>query len=246
MNPNLGHPPPDDRPPLEAYLLGTLTLAELLALQARLAYEVSGDANAAVILCDLPAGITIGRHGSRAHLRWPAHEYETRGWPICWVGRGGGCLLHLPGQVVCYPVLPLSRLGLTPGEYTQQLTATVADVIQEFGLHPQTHPERPGVWVAGRQIAQIGIAIRNWVTTFGVVINVNPDLALFRAVCCEGDTAPMTSLLREAAHPVRLPAVRQRFVERLAERFHFGRVSVFHHHPSLTPNIGSHAIAFRH
>jgi lipoate-protein ligase B len=154
--------------------------------------------------------------------------------------------LHLTGQVLCYPSLPLNRLGLTPGDYTRQLNAAVAEVVQEFGTHPQTDPERPGVWVAGRQIAQIGVAVRNWVTAFGVVVNVNPDLELFRAICCEGEPARMTSLLREATHPVRLSAVRQRLVERIAERIGFGRVSVFHHHPCLTPNTGSHAIAFRH
>ena len=51
--------------PLAAYLLGGLGFDALLALQRRLVYDIAGDRDsAALILCDHPTGITIGREGS--------------------------------------------------------------------------------------------------------------------------------------------------------------------------------------
>ena len=55
--------------PLQVYLLGTVDFDALLRLQRRLHYEISGDrGQAALILCEHPPLITVGRHGSRAHI----------------------------------------------------------------------------------------------------------------------------------------------------------------------------------
>lgn len=237
---------PDPKPlPLEAYLLGTVPFPDLLALEARLAYEAGGDGNPSVIVCELPAGVSIGREGSWSHLRWPVEEYAAREWPIRWVARGGGCLLHAPGQIVFHPIIPLERYGLSVNDYLQILTDTVTDVIASFGLEPQQDRSTHTIRVSDRRIAHIGIAVRNWVTMSGVVVNVAPDLELFRSLMVDGDPLPMTSLQRESPLRIRPQAVRQRLLDTFAERLRFSRVSVFHDHPCLTPNPGRHEIAHR-
>lgn len=232
--------------PLRAYLLGRLGWDDLFALQARLAYDVSGDpADGAVIVCDHPPGITVGREGSRAHLRRPPEEFAAKGWPVRWVGRGGGALLHLPGQVACYPVVPLGRLGLTPAGYVAALERLVVDLLRDYDTTGERDPDRPGVKVNGRRVAHVGVAVRGGVTAFGLVLNVNPDLEPFREVHCDGDPRPMTALQRESAVRVRVPAVRQRLAELVAARLGFGRVSPFHTHPGLTPRPSVHAVTTR-
>jgi lipoyl(octanoyl) transferase len=232
---------------VQAYLLGTLDLDAALSLQRRLSYEVAGDPDsAAVILCDHPTCITVGREGSSTHVRLSPEKLHARRWDVRWVARGGGVVLHAPGQVACYPVLPLDRLGLTPAAYVAGLCDVVAEMLGSFGVKADADPGPAAVRVNGRRVAHFGVAVRNWVTSFGFVLNVDPDLAQFRDVDCDGDPAPVTSLQRECPTRVRVPAVRQRLLDRLVARFGLGRLSVFHHHPTFLPRAPLHALPARH
>src|SRR5262249_37499690 len=134
-----------DRPPvsgvaaaaplLQADLLGAVGFRAALALQRRLVFEVSGEpGRAALVLCEPPPLITVGRQGSRAHILCEPDELRSRRWHVRWVNRGGGCLLHLPGQLAVYPVLPLRPLGLGVQGYLDRLQAAVADVLDDFGV----------------------------------------------------------------------------------------------------------------
>lgn len=241
---------PDDAPRLpavRAYLLGTLDLETAFALQRRLAYDVAGDpASAAVILCDHPAEITIGREGSRAHLRLTPAQLAARQWGVRWVARGGGAVLHVPGQVACYPILPLDRLRLTPAAYVAGLCDVVAELLAGLGVRATVDAGEPAVRVRGRRVAHVGVAVRNWVSTFGLILNVAPDLELFRDLDSDGDAAPVTSVQRECPTPVRAQAVRQRLLDLLARKFGFDRLSVFHNHPTILPRAPRHAHPARH
>lgn len=218
---------------LQAYLLGTLPVADAVALQRRLAYDVGGDpGTAAVVLCDHPPGVAVGRHGSRADVRLTDDELAARRWPVRWLAAGGGVMLHAPGQVACYPVLPLTALGLTPAAYVAELCRLVGGVVASFGVAPLVCPADVTVRLAGRRVCHVGVAVRNGISSGGVVLNVQPDLEPFRRVRCGGDPRPMTSLQRESPQRVRPAAVRQRLLEALETRF-AARLSVFHHHPSL-------------
>src|SRR5205809_360592 len=100
-------------PALQVYLLGAVDFEAALAWQRRLAFNVAGDrASACLVLCEHPPIITVGRQGSRGHLRFDQEELQLRGWRVRWVNRGGGCLLHVPGQLAVYPILALDQLGL--------------------------------------------------------------------------------------------------------------------------------------
>ena len=242
--------------PLSAYLLGTLELDEFLSLQRRLVYEVGGDrTTGSVILCEHPPGVTIGREGSRAHIRPNFEALEvrlrrsegqsvSRAHPLVrWVSRGGGAMLHLPEQVACYPILPLDLLGISASRYVEELQNIGVELLRRFDLAGTIDRERPGVSVNGRRVVHIGVAIRERITCFGFVVNVNPDLELFHQVSCDGDPLPMTSIRRESPSRIRVSGVRQQLLDLIAARFGFDRVSVFHNHPSTLPRSLRHAAA---
>jgi lipoyl(octanoyl) transferase len=232
--------------PLRAYLLGTLGHDPATALQRRLAYEAGErPPTAAVLICDHSPGITIGRAGSAGHVRLDADQLVARRWPVRWVARGGGVTLHVPGQVACYPVLPLGPLGRTPAGYVAELCQVVAEVVRGFGLTPEVGGDAATVRVNGRRVATVGVSVRNGVTTGGVVVNVSPDLKLFRDIACDADPVPMTSLQRESAARVRVQAVRQRLLEAVHARFRLGRLSVFHSHPSTGPTRHASVVSHR-
>lgn len=221
---------------LEAYLLGTVGFDALLAWQRRLVYDVSGDRSRGVLaLCEFPPMISIGREGTREHILCESNELRARGWPVQWVNRGGGALLHVPGQLQIAAVLALDALGLGLTAYLEMLHDILVAVAEECDAPARVLPGVSGVWSRGRLLAHVGVAVHDWVAYFGAAINIDPDLELFRKVRCDGAAEPMTSLARERCGPVRPALVRQRLVEAFADRFGFPRTAIFHQHPAVTP-----------
>jgi lipoyl(octanoyl) transferase len=245
--PSLPSVPVPDGLALQAYLLGTLDFETALRLQRRLVYEVSGDrSHARLILCEHAPLITMGRQGSFTHLLCEPAELHARRWQVRWVNRGGGCLLHVPGQLAIYPILPLDRLGLGLQDYLGRLQRVILDVLGDFMLGGETRPGKPGVWARDRLLAGVGVAVRDWVAYFGVYLNVNPALGAFRMVRSgEAGEGPMTSLERERHGPVRPALVRQRLLEHFAARFGFARTVLFSDHPSLSRKASPDALASR-
>jgi lipoyl(octanoyl) transferase len=189
---------------------------ELAAKFRRLVYDVSGDAEAAaILLCDHPPSITIGRHGSIADIR--LHADQLIRTDLHYVARGGGTVPHGPGQIGCYPVLPLAAWGITPGEYLARLLRTTARVCRSFDIDAECDSETACVMVDGRVIAAAGVAVRSGVSTYGIVLNATPDLEDFAAV--RFGAKAMTSLNRESIMRVRLADVRRRMLESLAGEF---------------------------
>ena len=235
-------------PALHVYMMGAVEFDAALAFQRRLAYEIAGDRRrAALILCEHNAPlITVGRHGSRAHILCEPAELRARQWQVRWVNRGGGCLLHLPGQLAVYPVLALEQFGLGLQGYLERLQQAIVDVLGEFGVLGETRSCQAGVWAGTRMIAGVGVAVRAWVTYYGAYFNINPALDVFRLVRCGGAAdGPMTSLERERRGPLRPSLPRERLLEHFAARFGFGRLSFFSDHPTLHRKAPSDAFASR-
>ena len=232
-------------PALQAYLLGTVSFDAALALQRMLVYQTTGDRDlASLILCDHPPLITVGRHGSRSHILYEPEELQHRRWPVRWVNRGGGCVLHLPGQMAVYPVLALDRHSLGIEAYLDRLHQVVRAVLDDFSIRGTTQQDRPGVWVNGRLIASFGVAVRDWVAYFGIYFNVHSDLYPFRFIRSDPSSRePMTSLVRERHGPLRTSMIRERIVEHFAARFGFERTSLFFHHPALPRRAALDAVA---
>src|SRR5260370_23989127 len=91
MGPNPASPVTAADIALQVYLLGPVDFEAALALQRLLVYQVAGDRScAALLLCEHPPLITVGREGSRAHVLCEAEELRARRWPVRWVNRGGG------------------------------------------------------------------------------------------------------------------------------------------------------------
>ncbi len=230
---------------LQVYLLGSVEFEAALSLQRRLVYQVAGDRNtSAVILCEHPPLVTVGRQGSRTHLRCDPDDLWARRWPIRWVNRGGGCLLHLPGQLALYPILPLDHLGLGVQAYLNRLHQVVQGLLMDFDIGGESRTGQTGIWVGSRPIAAIGVAVRDWVTYHGIFFNLNPDLLPFRLVRWGGPhVEPMTSLERERHGRLRPSMAREGLVEHFAARFPFTRISLFTDHPSLSRKTSRDALA---
>lgn len=201
-----------------------LTPDELTHRQRRIGYDITETpGTAAVLIGEHPRGVTLGRAASRLHVKLPAEELHARDWPLTWVARGGGAMLHLPGQVTCYPILPLADYGLSPGEYVAALVELVADVVATFDQPAEPDYESVTVRVRGRRVAHFGIAVSGGVTRYGFVLNANTDLEPFRDIHTDGDPVPMTSLHRETTSRVTVSAARRKVLDALLRRFDLRR-----------------------
>lgn len=230
-------PPAADRAPaLQAHLLGVVDFDACLALQQRLVYETAGraDGQITLLLCEHPLAITIGRLGSRGHVRLARGELVSRRVEPRWVNRGGGCLVHAPGQLAVYPIVPLERHGLSVGDYLDRLQRGLAAALGDVCSPAMLQPGRYGVWGHTGQLAAVAVAVKNWVTYFGAYLNVAP--ALFPQRWVESDPrgrASMSSLAAERRQPVRMSGVREAVVRQLAAALNCDRYHLYSGHPLL-------------
>jgi lipoyl(octanoyl) transferase len=227
---------------LHVYALGCVDFDALLAFQRRLQYEISEErTHAALILCEHPSLISVGRRGSRSHIYVEADDLHLRGWPIRWVNRGGGCILHGPGQLALYPILPLDRLNLSIAQYLHRLNLAVSDLLGEFSLHADIATSEAGVRIGPRLVSALGVTVRDWITGYGAYLNVYPPLGHYADIVTDLEAGqPMTSLERERKGPVRPAHVRQRLIEHFQARFGFEHCAFFSDHPALPGLRESH------
>lgn len=114
------------------------------------------------------------------------------------VERGGRITWHGPGQLVAYPILKLTGKGRDLHALLRLLEDVLIDLLKGLDLRASRDPLGTGVFVEGRKIASIGIAVKSWTSYHGLALNVTTDLDVFRAIRpCGLDATLMTNLERE-------------------------------------------------
>lgn len=230
--------------PLEVFLLGTVEVDSIQALQRRLVYEFGEREGGALVLCEHPPTITVGRNGSRAHIRADDDELASWGVHVKWVNRGGGVVLHLPGQVAMYAVLPLAPLGLDVRSYVDGLERVLTGTLGEFDMTAEARSDFPGVYLGPERVGTIGIAVNRWIAYYGLTLNVGPFLAPFGLLeepGPNGRAMRYTSMEARRQRLVPIPRVKEALVRQFEEVFGLQRHVVFTDHPLLRSREPSHA-----
>ena len=70
----------------------------------------------------------------------PAHEGTSI--PVVRSERGGQATLHAPGQLICYPVVPVPDRDL--GKYVRNLEECLVILLRWHGIRAERRPGRPG------------------------------------------------------------------------------------------------------
>jgi lipoyl(octanoyl) transferase len=233
---------PPAAPPLEIYLLGQVDFDDIQQLQRRLVYDL-GESEAgggALILCEHPPTISVGRSGSRAHILVDDEELRSRGIGVRWVNRGGGCVLHLPGQLVGYLALPLAASGLDVHRYLDRLHQVLIEVLREFDLEGANPPDRPGVFLGNARVASVGVAVNRWIAYHGFTLNVSTFLEPFEVL---GEPHRQASMESRRQRPAPMAKVREAVIRRVEEVFGLERHHLYTHHPLIRRKVNTHAYA---
>lgn len=167
---------------LDVRLLGLVDFDSAVALQEWLVYQLSGrrDVQGTLLLCEHPPVVTIGREGTRAQVVADDSELDAGRMPIRWMSRSGGAVLHSPGQLAIYLLLPLDRLQLGLAEFRERMEAAVLNVCHEMRVPAKRLPQGPGLWSRGGQVAHFGATVKSWVTQHGMWVNVCNDPGFLR------------------------------------------------------------------
>ena len=222
--------------------LGTLDYAACRALQQGLFEELlenkrrqggttercgSADSDPAgtILLVEHPPVYTLGKSGHVENLLVDPAELERLGAGFFHIDRGGDITFHGPGQLVCYPILDLERLGIGLREYIERLEEAVIRTVARYGIAAGRIAGASGVWITEgaeqgsvpRKICAVGVRSSRYVTMHGLALNVTTDLAWFARINpCGFRDRGVTSIAREVGREVAMSEVKARLVGELA------------------------------
>ena len=107
-------------------------------------------------------------------------QYESLGCKYHQLERGGQTTWHGKGQLTAYLILDLKKFeNLTVKCYVESVLLKAIQVLLEknYGLKGYIN-ENPGVWMLpdNDKIASVGTNIQRAITSYGIALNVDPDL----------------------------------------------------------------------
>jgi len=100
-----------------------------------------------VLLVEHPPVYTLGKSGRAENLLIDRATLERLGAEFFHIDRGGDITFHGPGQLVCYPILDLERLGIGLREYIDRLEEAVIRTVAHYGIAAGRMAGASGVWV---------------------------------------------------------------------------------------------------
>ncbi len=224
------------RRPLAIWLAGRIGFAAYTAMAERLAWEVS-EPNArppTLVLCEFAPSITIGRLGMRSDIDFSDEELRLQGLEVRYVGRGGGTVLHGPGQVCVAFFSTLEDLGFgryDVGHFLERFEAGLEDAVRSLRCGSTRDSQGHGIFGRTGLLAAVGITVRRGVVCHGAFVNVQPALELFHrvqtaTVASAGGSRTMSSLEADLQRKVRLQDARSALVQHLSEAFAFPRTHI--------------------
>jgi lipoyl(octanoyl) transferase len=159
-----------------------------------------------------PPVFTLGQGGKPEHLLNPGDI------PIIASDRGGQVTYHGPGQIIAYVLYDLRRAGIGVKTLVQRLEQSVIDLLADLNIQAQPKPGAPGVYVAGRKIASLGLRVRRGRSYHGVSLNGDMELEPFgRINPCGYPGLEVTRITDETDIPA-LPDIERTLALHISER----------------------------
>ena len=212
--------------------LGLMSYGEALGVQEHVHDMVTQQRiRGALITVQHHNVLTFGKNATDRHLLVPTAYLQQNGVETFHVERGGEVTAHSPGQLVIYPIVPLSHaeggLPFTPVSYVHLLESAVIELLAGYDVCAQTREQYPGVWVKDRKICAIGVRIKQRVTLHGLALNVSNDLKIFSMIVpCGIAGAGVTSVCQELACDVDLASLASKAVVGLASKLGINVVEI--------------------
>jgi lipoyl(octanoyl) transferase len=188
--------------------LGRADFRRVLADQLALRERVWAGEPGAVLLCEHPPVITLGRSASEANILAPGDT------PIERIDRGGQVTYHGPGQLMVYPVVRLRSVVV----FLERVAAAIADACAALGAPGAAWRREPaGVWLDGKKLAACGIHVARGVSVHGFALDVDTPVQAWRTIRPCGLDVPQISLARALGAPIPVERVARELGPRIVE-----------------------------
>jgi lipoyl(octanoyl) transferase len=149
---------------------------------------IAGDIKYALLLGEHPLIYTLGRGFHQENLL-----LDTL--PTLAIERGGDITLHNPGQLVAYPIFTLAPPYRNLHQVLRDLEQEIIQILDMWEIQGTRQPEKTGVWVKGKKIAAIGLAVKHWTLYHGISLNICNDLKDYLPIHpCGFPAAQVTSM----------------------------------------------------
>lgn len=198
---------------MDAYWLGRADYEPIWTLQEKLRQRVLAGGPEALLLCEHPPVLTLGKSADAAEITVDAATLAAHGVAVVRTSRGGKVTYHGPGQLVVYPIVRL-RHGLV--RHIESLAGAAVATAAKLGIAAQFERQRVGVYIGEQKLAAIGVHVTRRVAIHGMALNVTSEsTAVFRRgwfLPCGELGGKVTCLAeelarREPASPGREPAL---------------------------------------
>ena len=145
------------------------------AMQAFTAARTISTANE-IWLTEHSQVITLGTNAK------PEHILDVGDTPVVKTDRGGQVTWHGPGQLMVYLLLDLKPLKLTVKGLVQGMEQAAIQLLASYQITASCRAGAPGVYVAERKIASLGLRVKHGCTYHGMAINVCNDADAFAGI----------------------------------------------------------------
>lgn len=171
-----------------------ITWNELESLQSSLVLKVKQNPDTRYLLLSEPLPtFTFGRNSDASDLLWNEPELRQKGVTLAAVSRGGKWTYHGPGQIVCYPIVQLSSLGLGPKDskhFVNCLRQAVLEALWLWNIPAQGQDDPYGIYVETKKLASFGMSFEGGISQHGVALYLSPQIDFFSGIkaCGSSDT----------------------------------------------------------
>ena len=187
-----------------------------------------------IIFVEHPAVYTLGKSGNISNMLIDEARLKALGAEFYHIDRGGDITFHGEGQVVCYPILDLQKLGIGLKRYVELLEQSIIETVAEYGIASRRLEGATGVWLcdevvnaAGesvprnwRKICAIGVKASRYVTMHGLALNASTDLKWFTMINpCGFVDKGVTSITKELGYEVSFDEASKVLCEKLLANF---------------------------
>lgn len=170
---------------------------------------------------------TLGKNGK------PHHILNAGVIPIIQVDRGGQVTYHGPGQLIVYLLLDVKRKGLGVRQIVSAMEYAVIRTLAGLGIHAEARAEAPGVYVADKKIAALGLRIKNGKSYHGLSVNLDMDLTPFQDINPCGYQGMQVTQLKDLTAHFSSAEIARKIIGALAEKLGYISIIEDEHNQSI-------------
>lgn len=198
-------------PALQIRQLGLTDYAATLAEMQAFTAARSPDTPDQLWITEHPPVYTLGLN--RRGVRLPQNDI-----PVVNVDRGGKITYHGPGQLIIYCLIDLARSHLNVRQLVSILENSLIAFLSAYGVAAEARADAPGVYVAGKKIASLGLRLKNQCCYHGLSLNIDTDLQPFADIDPCGYAGMQMTQTRDLNIALTMPDIAAELTQRLKEK----------------------------